>query len=168
MAHASDPIYLNFLNIIQCRQPTQIKIDNALLDCMILEDVMLSNINATTRILCIHQINVDNYNNLVHENFFSLNEKFDVALDTNVYEFEHMQQWIKDSHFEHFKKIVVRALVLITENMNMSKGAINGAFAIVKFIKFNENKIISNKIIEIINIEFQLTLKQCNYKMKYT
>jgi hypothetical protein len=92
MAHASDPIYLNFLNIIQCRQPTQIKIDNALLDCMILEDVMLSNINATTRILCIHQINVDNYNNLVHENFFSLNEKFDVALDTNVYEFEHMQQ----------------------------------------------------------------------------
>jgi hypothetical protein len=50
----------------------------------------------------------------------------------------------------------------------MSKGAINGAFAIVKFIKFNENKIISNKIIEIINIEFQLTLKQCNYKMKYT
>jgi ABC-type uncharacterized transport system permease subunit len=50
----------------------------------------------------------------------------------------------------------------------MSKGVVNGAFTIITFIKFNENKIISSITIEIINIEFQLTLKQCNYKMKYT
>ncbi len=59
-------------------------------------------------------------------------------------------------------------MVLINENIDMSKRAINGAFTIITFIKFNENKIISNITIEIINIEFQLTLKQCNYKMKYT
>ncbi len=71
MKHASDPIYLNFLNIIQCRQPTQIKFDNVLLDWVVLEDEILSNINATTTILCIQQINVDNYNNLVLEkNYF--------------------------------------------------------------------------------------------------
>jgi hypothetical protein len=35
---------------------------------------------------------VDNYNNLVLEKLFSSNEIFDVALDTNVSEFEHMQQ----------------------------------------------------------------------------
>jgi hypothetical protein len=67
---------------------------------MILEDEILSNIKATT-ILCIHQINVDNYYNLVLEKLFSSNEIFDVPLDTNVFEFEHMQQWIKDSHFDH-------------------------------------------------------------------
>jgi hypothetical protein len=50
----------------------------------------------------------------------------------------------------------------------MSKGAVNRAFTIITFIKSNENKIISSISIEIINIEFQLTLKQCNYKMKYT
>jgi hypothetical protein len=96
---------------------------------MILEDQIVSNINATTTILCIHQIDVDNYNNLVLEKLFSLNEIFDVALDTNVYEFEHMQQWIKDFHFDHIKFFAIGALVLITENINMSKGAINGAFA---------------------------------------
>jgi ATP sulfurylase len=115
MKHASDPIYLNFLNIIRCRQPTQIKFDNVLLDCMISKDEILSNIKATTTILCIHQINVDNYNNLILEKLFSSNEIFDFPLDTNVSEFEHMQQWIKDSHFDHIKKIAAGALVLITE-----------------------------------------------------
>jgi hypothetical protein len=55
----------------------------------------------------------------------SSNEIFDVPLDTNVYEFEHMQQWIKDFHFDHIKKIAIGALVLITKNINMSKGTIN-------------------------------------------
>ncbi len=158
MKHASDPIFFNFLNIIRCRQPTQIKFDNILLDCMILEDEILSNINATTTILCINQINVDNYNNLILEKLFSSNEVFDVALDTNVFEFEHMQQWIKNSHFDPLRKIAVEALVLITKNIDMSKGRINGAFAIITFVKFNENTIISSITIEIINIEFQLTL----------
>jgi hypothetical protein len=125
---------------------------------MILEDEILSNINATTTILCINQINVDNYNNLILEKLFSSNEVFDVALDTNVFEFEHMQQWIKNSHFDPLRKIAVEALVLITKNIDMSKGRINGAFAIITFVKFNENTIISSITIEIINIEFQLTL----------
>ncbi len=34
-------------------------------------------------------------------------------------EFEHMQEWIKDSHFDHIKKIVARGLVLITKNIDM-------------------------------------------------
>jgi hypothetical protein len=39
---------------------------------------------------------------------------------------------------------------------------------LITLIKFNENKIISSTTIEIINIKFKLTLKQCNYKRKYT
>jgi len=145
-----------------------IKFDNVLLDCMILQDEILSNKNATTTILCIHQIDVDNYSNLVLETLFSSNEIFDVAWDTNVFEFQHVQQRINDFHFDHIKKIAIGALVLLTKNIDISKGVVNGAFAIITFIKFNENRIISSIIIEIINIGFQFTLKQCNYKMKYT
>jgi hypothetical protein len=47
-----------------------------------------------------------------------------------------MQQWIKDAHFEQIKKIVVGILVLIIENIDMSKGAME----IVKFTKFNDVK----------------------------
>ncbi len=78
-----------------------IKFYNVLLDYMILKDEMFSNINAITLILCIHQIDVDNYNNLVLEKLFSSNEIFDVALDTNVSKLKHMQQWIKYFHFDH-------------------------------------------------------------------
>jgi hypothetical protein len=79
---------------------------------MILEDEILSNINATTIIFCTHRIDVDNYNNLVLEKLFSSNEMFDVALDTNVSEFEHMQQWIKNSHFDHINFFAIGALSL--------------------------------------------------------
>ncbi len=77
---------------------------------------------------------MDNYNNVVLEKLFSSNEIFNVALDTKVSKFEHMQQWIKDSHFDHMRKIEIGALFLIIENIDMSKGAINGAFAIITFI----------------------------------
>ncbi len=45
-----------------------------------------------------------NYNNLIFQELFTSNEVFDVVLDTNASKFEHMQQWIKDPHFEHIKK----------------------------------------------------------------
>jgi hypothetical protein len=47
---------------------------------------------------------VENYNNIIFQKLFTSNEVFDVVLDANVSKFEHMQQWIKDPHFEHIKK----------------------------------------------------------------
>jgi hypothetical protein len=140
---------------------------------MILEVEILSNINATTTILCIHRIDVDNYNNLVLEKLFSSNEIFNVALDTNVFEFEPCNNGLKIFILTKLNFFAIGALVLITQNINMSKAIVNGAFAIITFIKFNENKIISSITIEIINIGFQLTLKQCNtyennfYKVRF-
>ncbi len=74
-------------------------------------------------ILCTHFIDVESYNNLIFQKLFTSNEIFDVVLDTNAFKFEHMQQWIKDPYFEHIKKVVVGALVFITENNSMSKGS---------------------------------------------
>jgi hypothetical protein len=49
----------------------------------------------------------------------------------------------------------------------MSKGVVNGAMAIVIFINFDDSKNRSNIIMRILNIGFELVLKQC-YKKKYT
>jgi len=38
------------------------------------------------------------------------------------------------------KKIIVEIFVIIIENIDMSKGAVNGAMEIVKFTKFNDVK----------------------------
>jgi hypothetical protein len=110
------------------------------LQCVILENELLSNIDDKTTILCIHCIDVKNYNNLVLQKLFTSNKTFDVLLSMNASKFAHMQQWIKDPHFEHIKKVVVGALVFITKNIDMSKGVVNGAMAIVTFINFDDNK----------------------------
>jgi hypothetical protein len=72
-----------------------------LLQCVILEDELLSNIDDETTILCTHRIDVKKYINLIFQKLFTSNEVFDVVLNTNAFKFEHMQQWIKDPHFEH-------------------------------------------------------------------
>jgi hypothetical protein len=70
MKHASDPImYLQFVNIIECRQPTQTKINDVLLHYVISEDELFSNINDRIKILCIHYINVETYNNLIFKSY---------------------------------------------------------------------------------------------------
>jgi hypothetical protein len=83
---------------------------------------------------------VKDYNNLVLKKLFTSNEIFDVLLSMNASKFQHVQQWIKDPHFEHIKKVVVGALVLITKNIDMSKGTINGTMAIITFINFDDGK----------------------------
>ncbi len=110
------------------------------MQCVISEDELMSNIDDKTKILCTHHIDVENYNNSIFHKLFTSNEIFDVVLDTNASKFEHMQQWIEDPHFEHIKKVTVGTLVLITENIDMLKGIINGAMAIVTFINFDDSK----------------------------
>jgi hypothetical protein len=51
MRQASDPVYLEFLNIVQYRQPSQIEINDVLLQCVISKDELLSNINDKITIL---------------------------------------------------------------------------------------------------------------------
>ncbi len=50
----------------------------------------------------------------------------------------------------------------------MSKGAVNGAMAIIIFINFYDNKNTSNITIRILNIGFELVIKWHNYKRKHT
>jgi len=72
---------------------------------VISKDELFLNIDDKTTILCTHHIDVEIHNNFVFQKYFTSNEIFDVLLDTNVFKFEHMQQWIKDLHFEHIKKL---------------------------------------------------------------
>jgi hypothetical protein len=93
MRHASDPImYLQFVNIIQCRQSTQTKINDVLLHHVISKDELFSNINDRIIFFCIDCINVETYNNLSFQKYFISNEIFDVVLDINAFEFKHIKK----------------------------------------------------------------------------
>jgi hypothetical protein len=46
--------------------------------------------------------------------FFQPHEIFTITLDTNVTGVENAKNWLNDSKFNHFKYIVIRAKVMIT------------------------------------------------------
>jgi hypothetical protein len=73
-----------------------------------------------------------------------------------------------DSRFNHLKYIVIATKVMITRNINICKGAINGAIVIVTFFIFYDNEIISSIIIIIINTNESLILSKRTLQCKYT
>jgi len=49
---------------------------------------------------------------------------------------------------------------MITKNINISKGAMNGTFATVTSITFNNHKIITSITIKVISTNIQIVLKK--------
>jgi len=99
---------------------------------------------------------------------FHVNESFDVMMETNVMGVEHVENWLHDSKFDHIKYVAIGASVMITKNINISKGVVNGTFAIVTSITFNNDKIITSITIKIISTNIQIMLKRKTLQHKYT
>jgi ABC-type uncharacterized transport system permease subunit len=57
---------------------------------------------------------------------------------------------------------------MTTKNINISKGAMNGALAIVTSITFHNNKVVTSIIIKIVSTNIELMLKRQTLKHKYT
>jgi len=56
-----------------------------------------------------------------------------------------------DSKLYHLKYVVIATKVMIIKNINICKGTINGAIAVVTSLIFYDNEIITNIIIKVIN-----------------
>jgi hypothetical protein len=54
--------------------------------------------------------------------------------------------------------IAIGEIVMLTKNINISKGVVNGAIVIITSIEFDNNKIIINITIKILNSNTFITL----------
>jgi hypothetical protein len=142
--HSIDPIFFQILNNICFKQPTQNAIDHVLSSCYVLEKDLLSHIDCGTTIFCSHQEDVDKYNNLLIHNFFPSNIFFDVTMETNALDIENVKTWLHDPKFNHIKYVVMGTIVMLIENINISKGALNGANSMITSIGFNNNKMVTS------------------------
>jgi hypothetical protein len=91
---------------------------------------------------------------------FHSNEIFDVMMETNAMGVEHVENWLYDSKFDHIRYVANGARIMIIKNINISKGTVNGAFAIVTSIIFNNDKIITSITIKIISTNTQIMFKR--------
>ena len=68
--HATDPTYLQFLNIIRHREPTESEIEATLSTCFVNELELTGHIHANTTILYSHRQDVMMYNDIVFKEEF--------------------------------------------------------------------------------------------------
>jgi hypothetical protein len=81
-------------------------------------------------------------------------------METNATRTENEKNWLNDPKFDHIKYIAIRAKVMITKNINNSKGAINGAIVIMTFLTFNDNKTITSITIKVVSTNIYLILSR--------
>lgn len=115
MKYVTNPVFLQFLNIICVIQSTQIEIDNVLSCCYILEANILSYVDYDTMILCSHKKNINKYNYILIYKIFQRDEIFNVTMETNAAWIENEKKWLNDPKFDHIKYIAIRAKVMITK-----------------------------------------------------
>ena len=84
--HSSDPSYLNFLNIIRHRPPTETLIEDTLSTCFIDNDMLSHCLNPRTTILCSHREDFTTYNDRIFKTIFAPKDIIHVTLDTNTTE----------------------------------------------------------------------------------
>jgi hypothetical protein len=72
-------------------------------------------------------------------------------METNALGIQNVNSWLNDSKFDHIKYIAIGAIAMLIENINISKGDVNGAIAIITSVEFDNNKIIINIIVKIPN-----------------
>jgi len=89
-------------------------------------------------------------------------------METNVIGIGDAQTWLHDPKFNHIKYITIKTLVMFIENINFSKGIVNGVIVIITSLGFNKDKVITTITIKIINTNRFMTIKRQTLQHKYT
>ena len=168
--HATNPTYLQFLNIIRKRVPSELEIEAALAECFVTEERLQDHIefHENTTILCSHREDVMKYNEIVFKKKFNISQTIYVKLDTNVLPEDHMKYWLDDAHFHQLHIVAVGALVMFTENVSLPKGAVNGATATVTSTNLDTNQNVTSITVQITNTGKQMILKRSTFEHVYT
>jgi hypothetical protein len=76
-------------------------------------------INIHTTIFCTHKVDVEKYNTIVLQKHFPTSEIYQVNMDTKATNIEHIQPWLNNTSFNFIHTIVIGALVIFTNNINI-------------------------------------------------
>jgi hypothetical protein len=135
---------MQFLSIIRHRRPTQDKIDSALSSCYVSEEKAIALASEKTTALCTHNEDVVRLNKAILRRLFPEESIVQVPLRTDAPQESFLSEWLKThTDFHTLSEVAVGALVMVTNNINLSIGASNGAKATVEKITRDENELVS-------------------------
>ncbi|KAI5071665.1 hypothetical protein GOP47_0013916 [Adiantum capillus-veneris] len=125
--HAADPAYVQFLDTIRVKQPTEQQIAETLSQCVINETELLRVIDDATTPICTHREDVYKYNNLILQKSFSESDIVAIPVKTNALDEPLLQEWLQDKAFHEMDNTAIGARCMITENINLAMRAANGS-----------------------------------------
>ena len=165
MRHVSDPEFCLFLNYIRENQPSQEYIDNTLANTYISVPNLSNIINESITVLCTHREDANNYNYAILKNQFNDSDITEVGIESSAANEDELHYWVHDPEFTTIHNIAIGALIMITENIDLSIGACNGALATV--ISFEKNP--STQKLTKINVHITISNRTiCIRRSKYS
>jgi hypothetical protein len=139
--HAADPLYLEFLNIIRFRRPTQEEIDTAISGCLIAKRDAINAASDATTILCTHNQDVNHLNRAILHRIFPSDQIVQISLRTTAPFEDFSKKWILDEEFYTLSEVAIGAAVIVTANINLRVDASNGARGIVQSIESKDGQV---------------------------
>jgi hypothetical protein len=144
--------YLQFLNIIRVREPTQQEITSVLKQrfrVYIKRSDVKTDLTPDTTFICTHYRDVVAYNELVLNWMSKNNSKIvgrifyvephhNLTLDEQI----QLKKWFKNRRHNSLTKIAIGARVMITKNINLARKMANGATGVVQDVIQQGGKVV--------------------------
>ena len=162
--HAKDVGLMEFLTTIRHRQPTTNEIFDSLGMCILDISTAQDYIDTTTTIVCTHREDVQYYNNFAIRKFHMEEDITHIKMKTNALEIPILQHWLDDKRFNEIELIAIGARCMITENIDLTIGAANGAICTVEETTNASEAEVSSIVVRIHSTGKTMTLRRTKHK----
>ncbi|KAK9834758.1 hypothetical protein WJX74_009644 [Apatococcus lobatus] len=140
MRHVSDPEYSSFLDVCRDSTPAQSVVDAVLQERSISFDAATTTASETKPILCSHRRDAELCNQIVMQRLFPASI-VEVPLTGTASTDPRLAEWCKERHFHELPCVAVGCKVMLNENLDIEKGAVNGATATVLSLHSHRNEL---------------------------
>jgi hypothetical protein len=117
LRQASDKMFLNFLNDLRYKDPTQADIDSCLGSCYVTEEEALAFIDRDTTVICLHRDKVAYYNILSLMSYFLTDEVETVEIKSNVLDDHNLEKWKESYKIHQLTHVAIGCKVLLIDNI---------------------------------------------------
>ena len=164
MRHVADPEFVLFLGAVRVGKVNQATI-NAVLGCRMYSLANAATmIDANTTVICTHRQDVYDINNVMLP--LRCTDCIQVHMSHNCHHAPEMTDWLKEPHFHVLNQVAIGATVMLTQNLDLTIGACNGAVGTITAFKHNAAGDISGITITLDNTS-TITVYRMAYKFKY-
>lgn len=127
----SDLEFLDFLNYIRVKVPSDALIQRILKHCFVSESSAMSQMTGTSLVLCSHRADAVRFNEFVLRKEFNETQILSLRRSSNALQVPQLQAWLSEWNFFELDFVAVGARVMLTSNLDTKKFAANGSLGTV-------------------------------------